>query len=169
MEERVFSLSNDFNQIADVGTNSITISGPREQMAEWEKVIHEADVLYSKELRVHDTRSREVKVDARLGSLIDPPLGPRVVAAHDTSVLCCWFVEDNGWGRSGYVAVDGRRGHQPPEGGGLFGTVHELREAIKRQKVDKAEIVPSFGGRVPENWKIRDLTDDEVRILTSEK
>ena len=95
--------------------------------------------------------------------------GTRVLAGPNTTGLCCWFIEDNGAGESGYVAVDARRGYQPPEGGGLFQTVYELREGIKRQKAENAQIVPSFGGRVPKGWKIRDLTDDEVRILTSEK
>jgi hypothetical protein len=94
--------------------------------------------------------------------------GTRVMAEPNTSILCCWFVEDNGAGESGYVGVSGLRGYIPAGGGGLFQTVYELREGLKRQKLERAKIVPLFDGEVPKGWKIRGLTDDEVRILTSE-
>jgi hypothetical protein len=94
--------------------------------------------------------------------------GTRVMAQPNTSIVCCWFVQDNGAGESGYVGVSGLRGYIPAGGGGLFQTVYELREGLKRQKLDGAEIVPLFDGEVPKGWQIRGLTDHEMRILTSE-
>ena len=90
---------------------------------------------------------------------------PHIVGDGNTPVLCCWFVENNGIGGSGYAAVDGRLGAVPPAGGGLFTTVEELRLAIKKQKIQSANIEPSYSGVVPEGWKIRSLTEDELRSL----
>jgi len=80
-------------------------------------------------------------------------------------VLCCWFVEDNGSGGSGYAAADGRRGWLPPDGGGLFSSVQQLREAMQRQSITPAYIEPNYDDEVPKGWKIRNLTANEVSAL----
>jgi hypothetical protein len=50
-------------------------------------------------------------------------------------------------------------------GGGLFGTIEEVRDAIKRQKVKTPWLVPCYGGVPPPGWKIRRLTTNEVERL----
>ncbi len=90
---------------------------------------------------------------------------PRIIANEGTTVLRCWFVEENGHGQSGYVAIDGRLGHEPPEGGGLFKSITEVRDAISRQQIPTPDVEPSFGGVIPKGWKIRSLTQDELHTL----
>ena len=90
---------------------------------------------------------------------------PRIAAAKGTEILCCWFVEDNGSGRQGYAAVDACLGAPPADGGGLFGSISDIREALKKQGIANADIEAGFGGQVPSGWRIRDLTPEEVSKL----
>jgi len=92
---------------------------------------------------------------------------PRIIADENTPVLCCWFVEDDGSGRHGYTAIDGRLGDQTPLGGGLFAGINELRDALVWQHVRNVNIVPNFGGVIPQGFKIRSLTSDELQVLYS--
>src|SRR6185503_15289403 len=71
---------------------------------------------------------------------------PRIAATESALALVCWFLEDNGAGQHGYAAADGRLGFPRPDAGGLFGSIDELREAMKRQRIKTANIETSFGG-----------------------
>jgi hypothetical protein len=90
---------------------------------------------------------------------------PFLGAAINTPSLFCWFVEDNGAGKSGYAAMDGQVGGAYPEGGGLFPTIEQVRDAIRHQQLKTPLIVPHYPGEVPESWKIRSLTTNEVDRL----
>jgi hypothetical protein len=93
------------------------------------------------------------------------PERPRIIGNESTPVLCCWFVEFDGSGKCGYAAVDGSRGYLPPEGGGLFSSIRELRNVLERQKMHNIKILPVYGGEVPKGWKIRGLTTNEMRFF----
>jgi hypothetical protein len=68
-------------------------------------------------------------------------------------------------GHHGYVVVDGRISSAHPLGGGLYPTIGDVRDAIRRQKVKYPIIEPHFGGQIPAGWKIRDLTEEEIAVL----
>lgn len=93
------------------------------------------------------------------------PQQPRILGDHTTPVLCCWFVEDNGKGKHGYAAADGRRGYLPPQGGGLFNSIQEMRNAMSKQKIRTANVEPNYDDEVPQGWRIRSLTDNEMADL----
>jgi hypothetical protein len=90
---------------------------------------------------------------------------PRLLAPDDAPSLCCWFVEDDGTGRHGYVGMDAARDYTPPHGGGMFATIEELRDAIRHQKCKTPIIHPQFPASVPQGWRIRDLSKSEVEKL----
>jgi hypothetical protein len=90
---------------------------------------------------------------------------PTLGASEDAVGLCCWFVEDDGVGHSGYAVLDSRVSSAHPRGGGLFGKIEDVREAISRQKVKTPWLIPCYGGETPPGWKIRRLTTNEVERL----
>jgi hypothetical protein len=90
---------------------------------------------------------------------------PTLGASDDALGLCCWFVEDDGVGHSGYAVLDASGSAAYPRGGGLFGTIEEVRDAINRQKVKTPWLIPCYGGDTPPGWKIRRLTTNEVERL----
>src|SRR5258707_198397 len=78
------------------------------------------------------------------------------------SIVYCWFVEDNGAGKSGYVLMNTRVGRPLLPSEHLFTTVQELRRAIRAQEPEDPIIIPKHPDWVPEAWKVRDLNTNEV-------
>ena len=93
--------------------------------------------------------------------------GPQVIGNEQTTLLICWFVEDNGAGKRGYAVIDGLAGYQPADGGGLFSTISSLQKDLRTQRIRPENIMPQFGGKIPRGWKIRNLTPEKLRILES--
>lgn len=90
---------------------------------------------------------------------------PRIVAGPGTTLILCWFVEDDGHGHHGYAAQDRRLDSFAPSGGGLFQTLDEFRAALHTKFAKVPLITDENPGSVPVGWKIRGLTAKELKEL----
>jgi hypothetical protein len=79
--------------------------------------------------------------------------------------IVCWHVIHDNAGHSGYACIDGRRNFEPPNGGGLYPTIQALQAALQRAGWTNCQIIPKYGGKVYEGWKIESLTVEELHIL----
>lgn len=83
----------------------------------------------------------------------------------DRPIIYCWFVEDNGMGRSGYVAFNTQVGRPLRPDEHLHPTLDELRHAIKDQEGNAPIVIPKQPDWVPEGWKVRNLSANEAAQL----
>jgi hypothetical protein len=90
---------------------------------------------------------------------------PTLRARKDAQIFFCWFVEDNGAGHSGYVCFGASWGRPLVREERLFSTVEELREALTNQENVTPKVVNLYPDWVPDGWKVRSLTTNEVRQL----
>ena len=91
---------------------------------------------------------------------------PRIYAAPDASLLVCYMVVHDLHENSGYVCIDGRVSNPlPPAGDKFFPSVADLRSAILEGGFWRATIIPNWEGATPKGWKIRDLTEGELKAL----
>ena len=83
----------------------------------------------------------------------------------DRQIVYCWFVEDNGMGRSGYAAFNTgvSRALEPDEH--LYRTIDELGHAIKGHEATAPIVIPIQPDWVPEHWKVRNLSTNEAAQL----
>lgn len=90
---------------------------------------------------------------------------PALDTDRNLPLLFCWFVEDDGTGRSGYILFDARisRPLLPTER--LLPSVEKVRQTLKDQGLVAPVIVPWHPEWVPEGWKVRDLTKTEAERL----
>ena len=80
----------------------------------------------------------------------------------------CWFVEDNGAGRSGYGVFYTEAGSSLEPDERLFPTLEDVRHVLKiHQNKDGRGIIvtPKRPDWVPPVWKVRDLNTNEVAQL----
>ena len=84
-----------------------------------------------------------------------------------TTLVYCWFVEDNGCGNKGYVFISSKMGRAMTPSEPLYSTIRELRVALKRIECDLLYLIPKQPGWVPESWKVRNLSSNEVTQLGS--
>jgi hypothetical protein len=93
--------------------------------------------------------------------------GPSVLGGgKHTQILYCWYVEDDGSGRSGYVAIDAIWSYAPPDGGGLFQSIDEVRSAMRAQGIRPSQFVAAVMV-TPEGWSTRNLTQGERKALVA--
>jgi hypothetical protein len=93
-------------------------------------------------------------------------LQPHVIANKTTTTLYCWFVVHDPNGKNGYACVDSRAGSVWVEGGGLFQSIAELRDALSELGLTNAPTDP-FPSRIPDGYTVRELTPEELRFLRS--
>ena len=94
---------------------------------------------------------------------------PRIaIGPHDT-ILNVWYVEGDGVGHTGYACVYSSLSVPNPGGKGLFQSLEALRNEIHLNGFSGMSIVSKYQGIVPNKWKIRDLTEAELRFLRAEK
>lgn len=82
--------------------------------------------------------------------------------------LNVWYVEDDGFGHNGYACVYGSVSVAHPGGKGLFQSIDALGSEIHSGKHTGMIIESEYRGRVPRSWRIRNLTESELRFLRSE-
>ena len=105
---------------------------------------------------------------AAKGFRVKPLRGPPSIAAgHINYGLNCWYVENDSAGGHGYACGHRSRSVTRPDGGGLFQCIQDLRLEIQRTMPGLQEIGDSYTGRVPDGWKIRNLTQAEVNFLVT--
>jgi hypothetical protein len=83
----------------------------------------------------------------------------------DRPIIYCWFVEDNGNGRSGYAVMDTRVGRPLLSDEGLVATVQEIRQVIEREGGKNPIVIPHHPDWVPKEWKVRNLSTNEEAVL----
>jgi hypothetical protein len=83
----------------------------------------------------------------------------------DRPIIYCWFVEDNGVGRSGYVMFNTRIGRPLRPDEHLYPTLDELRHAIKDREAEAPIVMPKQPDWVPEHWRVRNLSANEAAQL----
>jgi len=88
-------------------------------------------------------------------------------AGSGTNLVFCWFVEDNGAGHKGYVFIDAAMNRPMTPSEPLFSTLEGFREALKRAEGETIFIVPKYPGWVPQGWRVRNLSSNEVDQLSS--
>lgn len=86
---------------------------------------------------------------------------------NSTNLVFCWFVEDNGAGHKGYVFIDAGVSRPMTASEPLFSTIEEFGEALKRGEGETLFLVPKYPGWVPEGWRVRNLSSNEVGHLSS--
>jgi hypothetical protein len=95
------------------------------------------------------------------------PERPISAAGNGTNLVYCWFVEDNGAGHRGYVFLDVGMNRAMTPSETLYSTLEELREALRRGEGEPLFLVPKYPGWVPEGWRVRNLSSNEVNRLGS--
>lgn len=93
---------------------------------------------------------------------------PRIAldpASLPMSGTVCWYVEDDGSGHHGYACVENSLSFARPDGGGLFSCIQDLRAELVRANLNRKSMRPSYGGRTPIGWKIRNLSEAEILFL----
>lgn len=86
----------------------------------------------------------------------------------DHPFVYCWFVEDNGAGRSGYAAFYAEAGAPVEPDNRLFQTLEDVRHVFKEhEKLDRRSpiVIPKRPDWVPPVWKVRDLNTNEAAQL----
>ena len=85
-------------------------------------------------------------------------------------IVYCWFVEDNGAGRSGYGVFFTEAGAPVEPDERLFPTLEDVRHMLKYVKNRDGWsriVIPTRPSWVPPVWKVRDLNTNEVAQLKS--
>jgi hypothetical protein len=88
-------------------------------------------------------------------------LGPSRLA------LNVWCVETDGRGHRGYACSYTSRGVFHPGGNGLFQSLEALRTEIHSSGHSDMWVVSELRSIVPDRWKIRELTPEELSFLRS--
>ena len=91
----------------------------------------------------------------------------RIAASPSAPSLACWYVQGDSRDVYGYAAADSRISYPPPTGGGLFASLQELKQAIRRQETTSPQIIGEYPCAPPEGWIIRKLTREELTVLSS--
>ena len=86
-------------------------------------------------------------------------------AGKDVAIFFCWFVEDDGRGRSGYALFGTHFGRPLLPDERLCSTIDETRLKIKSQGGKAPIIVPQSPDWVPEGWRVRNLNTNEMECL----
>ena len=97
---------------------------------------------------------------------------PRIgITPHRTvsTVLNVWYVESDGAGHTGYACIHSILDVPRPGGDGLFQSLEALRNEIHSSGSSGMSIESEYRGIVPNKWKIRNLTEAELRFLRAEK
>ncbi|HXR05325.1 MAG TPA: hypothetical protein VN836_11530 [Verrucomicrobiae bacterium] len=88
----------------------------------------------------------------------------------DHPIVYCWFVEDNGAGRSGYDVFYTEAGRPLEPDERLFSTLEDVRHVLKDQENRDGRspiVIPKRPDWVPQVWRVRDLSTNEVAQLKS--
>jgi hypothetical protein len=88
----------------------------------------------------------------------------------DHPIVYCWFVQDNGAGRSGYAVWSPEAGAPVEPDNRLFPTLEDVRDVLKDHENRDGRspvVIPKRPDWVPQVWKVRDLTTNEAAQLGS--
>jgi len=92
---------------------------------------------------------------------------PSINPQKERRIVYCWFVEDNGTGHSGYAVMDTFVGRALQQDERLFPTLGEVHHALMNQDGRNPIIIPKQPDWVPQAWRVRDLSTNEVSQIVS--